>query len=74
MGRDDAFDLLNEMAGFDVAGIRHPVAKRRRMTLRLHHEVGEARPGDFPDAEGALGARTATMRPVSDLKSRRGCS
>ena len=30
--RDDTFDILNEMAGFDIAGIRNRAAKRRRMT------------------------------------------
>ncbi len=31
-GRDDNLDLLNEMAAFDIAGIRQVAAKRRRMT------------------------------------------
>jgi len=31
-GRDDNLDLLNEMAGYDIAGIRQLAAKRRRMT------------------------------------------
>ena len=30
-GRDDTFDILNDMAGYDIAGIRHRAAKRRRM-------------------------------------------
>ncbi len=30
--RDDTFDILNEMAGFDIAGIRNRAARRRRMT------------------------------------------
>jgi len=37
-GRDDTFDILNDMAGFDIAGIRHRAAKRRRMT-RIDEEV-----------------------------------
>ena len=31
-GRDDNLDLLNDMAGYDIAGIRRLAAKRRRMT------------------------------------------
>ena len=31
-GRDDSLDLLDEFAGFDIAGIRRLAAKRRRMT------------------------------------------
>ena len=31
-GRDDALDLLNETAGYDIAGIRTLVARRRRMS------------------------------------------
>jgi hypothetical protein len=30
--RDDTFDILNEMAGFDIAGIRNRAARRRRMS------------------------------------------
>ena len=30
--RDDNVDLVNEMAGYDIAGIRRLAAKRRRMT------------------------------------------
>ena len=30
-GRDDNVDVLNDMAGFDIAGIRRLAAKRRRM-------------------------------------------
>ena len=37
-GRDDTCDLLNEMAGYDIAGIRHRAARRRRMT-RVDEEV-----------------------------------
>ena len=31
-GRDDNLDLLNDVAGYDIAGIRSLAAKRRRMT------------------------------------------
>ena len=31
-GRDDNVDLLNDMVGYDIAGIRRLAAKRRRMT------------------------------------------
>ena len=31
-GRDDTGDILADMAGFDISGIRHRAAKRRRMT------------------------------------------
>ena len=37
-GRDDTFDMLNDMAGFDIAGIRHRAARRRRMT-RVDEEM-----------------------------------
>ena len=37
-GRDDSGDILDETAGFDIAGIRHLVARRRRMT-RLDDQV-----------------------------------
>ena len=37
-GRDDTADILNDVAGFDIAGIRHLAAKRRRMT-RVDEEV-----------------------------------
>jgi hypothetical protein len=30
--RDDTFDVLNEMAGYDIAGIRNRAARRRGMT------------------------------------------
>jgi len=31
-GRDDTLNTLNDMAGYDIVGIRHRAAKRRRMT------------------------------------------
>jgi hypothetical protein len=31
-GRDDNLDLLNDMAGYDIAGIRQLAAKQRHMT------------------------------------------
>ena len=37
-GQDDTFDILNDMAGFDIAGIRHRASRRRRMT-RVDEEV-----------------------------------
>ena len=37
-GRDDTCDLLNELAGFDIAGIRHRASQRRRMS-RVDEEV-----------------------------------
>ena len=37
-GRDDSVDILDEMAGFDIAGIRHLAARRRHMT-RLDEEL-----------------------------------
>ena len=37
-GRDDAFDMLAETAGFDIVGIRRFAARRRRMT-RLDEEA-----------------------------------
>jgi hypothetical protein len=37
-GRDDSVDILSETAGFDIAGIRHLVARRRRMT-RLDEQI-----------------------------------
>ena len=37
-GRDDTFDILTDMAGFDISGIRNRAAKRRRMT-RIDEEV-----------------------------------
>ena len=37
-GKDDTFDILNDMAGFDIAGIRHRASRRRRMT-RVDEEV-----------------------------------
>lgn len=37
-GRDDSLDVLSEMAGFDIAGIHHLAARRRRMT-RLDEEI-----------------------------------
>lgn len=36
--RDDTFDILNELAGFDIAGIRRRASRRRRMT-RVDEEV-----------------------------------
>ena len=36
--RDDTFDLLNAMAGFDIAGIRNRAARRRRMS-RVDEEM-----------------------------------
>jgi len=37
-GRDDTGDILAELAGFDIAGIRHRAAKQRRIT-RVDEEV-----------------------------------
>ena len=37
-GRDDSLNILDEMAGFDIAGIRHLAARRRRIT-RLDEEL-----------------------------------
>ena len=36
--RDDTFDVLDEMAGFDIAGIRNRTARRRRMS-RVDEEM-----------------------------------
>ena len=36
--RGDTFDILNDMAGYDIAGIRHRAARQRRMT-RVDGEV-----------------------------------
>ena len=51
-GRDDTCDLLNELAGFDIAGIRHRATRRRRMT-RVDEEV-------------AFNDRYLTMQPNID--------
>jgi len=51
-GRDDSLDLLSEMAGFDIAGIRHLAARRGRMS-RL-------------DEEFSFESRYASMRPNLD--------
>jgi len=37
-GKDDTADILNEMAGFDITGIRNRAARRRRMT-RIDEEM-----------------------------------
>jgi len=42
-GRDDSLDLLDDLAGYDVVGIRRLAAKRRRMT-RIDEECPNPRP------------------------------
>ena len=37
-GRDDTGDVLADMAGYDISGIRHRAARQRRMT-RIDEEV-----------------------------------
>ena len=37
-GRDDTFNILSDMVGYDIAGIRHFAAKRRRMS-RVDEEM-----------------------------------
>ena len=51
-GSDDTCDILNEMAGFDIAGIRHRASRRRRMS-RVDEEV-------------AFNGRYFTMQPNID--------
>jgi len=50
--RDDTFDVLDEMAGFDIAGIRNRTARRRRMSR--------------VDEEAAYDDRYVTVEPNLD--------
>jgi hypothetical protein len=50
LSRKAIWSLLCELLRDEIVGFRNG----RDRALRLHHEVGEARPDERPDAEGAV--------------------